>query len=175
MLQYRQDITWSIPKLSESLISRYTIIVIQQGTPMGWQSDWLYSLIFDEAAKLWLQAQKEGSGKFGPAPDRFYIQQCADVDWEQIFCQPPILQVWSLEATSPPALVVAPSSSPDHAVRGMFFRDGTVRFHIAGDRRRVAWNHFLGPRYGRGKVFRVHGQGQRATLEQDPTFGEWVS
>ena len=143
---------------------------------MGWQSDWLYHLIFGEAAKLWTQAQKEGSGKFGPVPNRFYIQQCAGVDWGQLFCHPPILRVWTFDATTEPALIAAvPFPTPDRAVCGMFFVDGSVRFHIADDRKRVGWNHFLGPRYGRGKVFRVRGQGQTATLEQDPAFGEWVS
>jgi len=143
---------------------------------MGWQSDWLYRLIFDEAAKLWTQAQKEGSGTFGPAPDRFYVQQCAAFDWQKLYCHPPILRVWSFDTTVWPALVAAiPFPTPDRAVRGMFFVDGSVQFHIADDRKRVGWNHILGPRYGRGKVFRVRGQGQTATLEQDPAFGEWVS
>ena len=67
-----------------------------QGTHMGWQSDWLYRLIFDEVTKLWSQAQQEGAGRFGPAPDRFYIQQYAAVrglasenSWHRFVENPP--------------------------------------------------------------------------------------
>ncbi len=143
---------------------------------MGWQSDWLYRLIFDEVAKLWSQAQQEGAGRFGPAPDRFYIQQYADVDWEQLFCQLPVMRVWAFEGTTAPVLVTTlPFPTPDRAVRGMFFVDGVVQFHITNDRKRIVWNHWLGRRYGRGKVLRVHGQGQAATIDRDPAFGEWAS
>jgi hypothetical protein len=160
----------------QDLLFSTRYFVMRQGIAMGWQSDWLYRLIFDEAAKLWAQAQKEGSGTFGPAPERFYIQQCAAIAWEQLFCRPPILRVWSFDTTAPPALVTTlPFAAPDRTVRGMFYVDGSIQFCIADDRRRVAWNHVLGPRYGRGKVFRVRGQGKTATLEQDSAFGEWVS
>jgi hypothetical protein len=147
-----------------------------KGKHMGWQSDWLYHLIFSEAAQLWAHAQKEGAGRFGPAPNRFYLQQCADVNWERLFCQPPILRVWAFDGTLPPVFVpTAPPPTPDRTVRGMFFVDGIVHFHITDDRKRVVWNHWLGRRYGRGKVLWIHGQGQDATLNKDPAFGEWVS
>jgi hypothetical protein len=75
----------------------------------------------------------------------------------------------------PPLVPAVPTLVPDHTVRGMFFMDGIVQFFITDDRKRVVWNHWLGRRYGRGKVFRVVGQGSTATLEKDPEFGEWVS
>ena len=143
---------------------------------MGCQSDWLYRLIFDEVTNLWSQAQQEGAGRFGPAHDRFYIQQYAGVQWEQLFCQPPVLRVWTFEGTTAPMLVPTPPyPTPDRTVRGMFFVDGVVQFHITDDRKRNVWNHWLGRRYGRGKVLRVQGQGHDAALERDPAFGEWVS
>jgi len=143
---------------------------------MGWQSDWLYRLIFDEVTKLWIQAQQEGAGKFGPAPDRFYIQQFAAVHWEQLVCQPPVTHVWSFEGTAAPMFVIPrPFPTPDQTARGMFFRNGVAQFHITENRQQIVWNHRLGRRYGRGKVLRVRGQGQQATLEGDPAFGEWVS
>jgi len=143
---------------------------------MQWRSDWLYHLIFDEVVRLWAQAQREGTGTFGPAPDRFYIQQCAAIDWKHLFLQEPILRLWLFQGTLPPILVSAvPPPVLDQTVRGMFFVDGTVQFCITADRKRVIWNHWLGRRYGRGKVFRVVGQGLTAQLEKDPEFGEWVS
>jgi hypothetical protein len=155
---------------------RFTHHSALQGTHMGWQTDWLYRLIFDEVTKLWTQAQQEGASRFGPAPDRFYIQQYAAVQWEQLVCQPPVTCIWTFAGTTAPVLVVTPSfPTPDRTVRGMFFIDGVVQFHITEDHKRIVWNHWLGRRYGRGNVLRVHGQGQQATLERDPAFGEWVS
>jgi hypothetical protein len=143
---------------------------------MGWQSDWLHRLIFDEVTNLWSQTQQEGAGRFGPAPERFYIQHYAGVDWEQLLCQPPVMRVWTFAGTTTPKLVLTPPfPTLDRTVRGMFFVDGVVQFHITDDRKQIVWNHWLGQRYGRGKVLRVHGQGQHATLERDPAFGEWVS
>jgi hypothetical protein len=143
---------------------------------MGWQSDWLYRLIFDEVAILWAQARKDGAGTFGPSPDRFYVEECAAADWKELHCQPPVLRTWVFDGSIPPVLLT-PSSVPpsDRTVRGMFFVDGMVQFHIGGNRNQIVWTHILGRRYGRGKVFRVQGQGQTATLERDRDFGEWVS
>src|SRR5262245_45323306 len=114
---------------------------------MRWQSDWLYQLIFDEVTSLWAQAQHEGAGKFGPPPDRFYIQQYADAQWEQLVCQPPVLRTWAFDGHSRPLLLpILPPPIPDRAIRGMFYVEGVILFHLTNDRKRIVWNHYLGRR-----------------------------
>ena len=44
-----------------------------KGISMGWQSDWLYNLIFDEVERIWKRALRDGRGQFGPAPTVFVI------------------------------------------------------------------------------------------------------
>ena len=57
----------------------------------------------------------------------------------------------------------------------MFFTHGVVRFHITADRKRIVFVYVLGPLYGRGRVFRVEGQGRTGCLEPDPDAKAWSS
>jgi hypothetical protein len=58
--------------------------------------------------------------------------------------------------------------------RGMFYERGVVEFFIDTDRKRVLFTYTLGPRYGRGMIFRVVGQGTTGRLT--PCAGPaWIS
>lgn len=143
---------------------------------MRWKSDWLYNLVFNEVERLWTQVQKEGTGKFGFAPERFYVQQFENADWQELNCLPPIIRSWIFDGLVPTLL--SNSSKPlaiDQTSRGMFFVSGTVHFHISNNRKEILWTYRLGRRYGRGMVFSVEGQGKASSLQRNASFGEWVS
>jgi hypothetical protein len=63
---------------------------------MGWQSDWLYQLIFDEVEKVWKRAKKEGEGRFGPAPVDLLISEMLEADWEESRCRGNAHRQWTL-------------------------------------------------------------------------------
>src|SRR4051794_636805 len=72
---------------------------------MGWQSDWLYQLIFDEVRRAWRKAIREGRGKFGPAPTSGLVKELPDADWEAARCFGQVQRMWlycggNLEALS---------------------------------------------------------------------------
>jgi hypothetical protein len=57
--------------------------------------------------------------------------------------------------------------------RGMFYDVGRVGFFVTEDRRLVVFEYILGPRYGRGLLFEVHGQGREARLGQSGRAPQW--
>lgn len=42
---------------------------------MGWKTDWLYQLVFEQFELAWDKAQQEGEGRFGPASARIVVSQ----------------------------------------------------------------------------------------------------
>src|SRR5262245_35997634 len=64
---------------------------------MGWRTDWLYHRIFDEVAQLWKRAQREGRGKFGPAPDSLVVRERSGADWEQVLCLAGVVRAWAYQ------------------------------------------------------------------------------
>ena len=127
--------------------------------------DWLYRLIFEEVADLPVSAQALGP-VFGSPPERLYIYHYAGFDWKQRQFQPPVLRAWSFEGTLPPTPVALIPTS-DQSVRGVFFREGTVKFYVSDDGEQIVWEHDLGPVYALAQVFNVCGHGDTAVLEQD--------
>ena len=61
----------------------------------------------------------------------------------------------------------------------MFWDRGWFCFHIAPDRKRVVITYVVGPRYARGLVLKVEGQGEsgndRGRLIPDPDANSWIS
>jgi hypothetical protein len=142
---------------------------------MSWKSDWLYKLIFIEVEQLWSTAQKQGQGKFGPAPELLYIQQHTAFTENILLCSGAIACLWSYDGVVYQEIPEGRTIIHNQTIQGMFFTHGSVRFHITPDRKTVVWNHFLGPRYGRGKAFDVKGQGRTGRLMQSTTYNEWIS
>jgi hypothetical protein len=139
---------------------------------MGRQSDWLYELIFDEVEKVWEQANKEGAGRFGPAPSDLLISEMHDADWEESRCRGNPDRQWTYQGGQ--SLSPAEVSAIDVGERrGMFYERGVVAFCIDSDRKRLVFSYILGPRYGRGMTFVVIGQGAKGRLS--PSGICWVS
>jgi hypothetical protein len=142
---------------------------------MGWQSDWLYGLIFQEVTRLWQQTRREGAGRYGPPPDCFYVAQYTDVSPDMIACRGTIIRLWHFDADTFTLIPEGKTIIYNTTIRGMFYVHGSIKFYITPTRKYLYWNSFFGPRYGRGKVFRIVGQGATGMLEKDMQFGEWVS
>jgi hypothetical protein len=149
---------------------------------MGWRTDWLYQLIFDEVARIWSRAVKDGITfpNSGPPPDYLLIEECGDADWERAVCLRPVLRSWTCRGAD---FELQPQAPPEHipppVERG--FRDsyGIVRFQVRPDRKKLVFEYILGPLHGRGRVFLVVGQGRRGkmggSLVGDPGALSWIS
>jgi hypothetical protein len=140
---------------------------------MGWRTDWLYRLVFYELTEQWHRAQTAASERphADERPDHMLVQQCDRVDVERALCIVPVRRTWSLDANGVresgalPLPLDVDGPSPSHAeAPGLFYRQARARFHLTSDRRRVVVTTVFGPRYGRGLVFSVHGQGRRGRL-----------
>jgi len=144
---------------------------------MGWRMDWLYRLIFQQVRFVWEQMHKEGAdGRYGVPPDYLLVQQCREADGNKAHCLSPVLHPWRYEETGLAEL--SPLEAQPEApvtIRGMFYTVGVVRFHIAEKRDRVTFEFVLGPRYGRGRVWQVRGQGATGKLIPDTDAVGWIS
>jgi hypothetical protein len=148
---------------------------------MGWKTDWLYGLIFAEVESLWSKVQSEADRRHDPdeqAPDFLVVRESGHADWDDPSCKPPVLREWVYDgrrfAAQPPSSFLEPLAQPPR--RGMFWDRGWFCFHIAPDRERVLITYVVGPRYGRGYVLRVEGQGpEQGRLVPDPEANSWIS
>jgi len=143
---------------------------------MGWKSDWLYHLIINEFRKAWKKAQKEGSGNFGPCSDEMIVYQYSGCDLNNSRCNGECLRAWifngdAFEAVSPDRVEKLKKSE----TQGMFYKQATGQFNISKNRRHVVLEYIFGPRYGRGYVFDVVGQGKKGCLQLKPGNAFWVS
>lgn len=144
---------------------------------MGWKSDWLYRLVFQQFEQAWMKAQAEGASRFGPAPESLLVGQHSEtiVDGVSPYCRGPIARKWCYAGGDWTELESGRSTSVDHAVRGMFFQTAIGRFCISPDRMTVVIEYVLGPRYGRGFTLTVEGQGDSAVLMPETDSVMWHS
>ena len=138
---------------------------------MGWRSGWLHQLVFQEVKKIWQRAKNAGTGKFGPPPDALHICEMSDGDWERPQCSGDALRRWLYQGDEPE---LVGDCADVGELRGMFFQRGIVQFFIDPDRKRVLFTYILGPRYGRGMLFEVGGQGAQGKLTRCPGPA-WIS
>src|SRR5690349_14404150 len=106
------------------------MMAVSRGFGMGWQSDWLYELIFDEIATWWSKTNKEGKGELGPPPQYFLIQQCVTADSNGfVGCIDPVLTQWRFDNAGLQTMN-ATVGIPKQVLpkQGMFFEFGIVRF-----------------------------------------------
>jgi hypothetical protein len=146
---------------------------------MGWRTDWLYLLVFREVESTWERAQRDACSSprlFALAPEAVVVQECAAMNFEAAYPQPPVSRQWRYAGTGfeeePPGKLPEPTRTRDD---DGFYRTGLVRFHITSDRKQVGFIVILGPLYGRGCVLKVQGQGKRARLVRDSRFNSWIS
>ena len=135
---------------------------------MGVKTDWLFLLIFEEVEQIWKRATREGLGNFGPALASLLISEMTEADWGTMNCCGAARRCWSYSGDKP--VPVEPVEAADPRVgqqRGMFYERGIVQFHVAPDRKRVLFSYILGPRFGQGMAFKVHGQGAKGKLIPD--------
>ncbi|HEX4128833.1 MAG TPA: hypothetical protein VHZ24_02235 [Pirellulales bacterium] len=127
---------------------------------MGWQSDWLYELIFHEV-EIVREAATRHDAKNGQPPNTCFVSEYTDADWERAMNQGSVKRSWILKRGEPIAESdTACNLGDDSEVDGVFFDKAFVTFHIATDRKRVVFVYFLGPRYARGRILAVQGQGK---------------
>jgi hypothetical protein len=142
---------------------------------MGWQTDWLYQLVFDEVERVWQRAIKDGVARFGPAPKCLVISEMLEADWEESRCRGVANRQWTYQGGHPKLLSPCEGNATEFGEqRGMFYELGVVTFCIDADRKRLVFSYTLGPRYGRAMTFTVIGQGKNGRLA--PADGRlWVS
>ena len=158
---------------------------------MGWKTDWLFALIFREIQRIWNEANRFAEQiskpeKPQPSLEALRVRQCAGARLGSGFLSPPILREWlfdgadftELEPTETflpkrkgKALVPFPLSVRNSESRGALFVEGNVSFYITPGRKQCVLTYQLGPRYGRGIVYEVHGQGTGATLNAAIRWG----
>ncbi|HNB71863.1 MAG TPA: hypothetical protein PLS70_12155, partial [Acidobacteriota bacterium] len=137
---------------------------------MGWKTDWLYSLIFAEVRRLWNRARWESERMgpdFGPAPGPLIISEYSDGNFTNATCRGLRKRQWRYSGDEQLTLIEPDDPDISHVSETsdqMFFSVGEVRFSISADRKSLILEHLLGPRYGCGQVFQVHGQGKRGYL-----------
>lgn len=138
----------------------------------GWRTDWMYARIFREVGNLWEEV-RTGDPRMGTPPEQLRVEEMCGADWEGARCLPPVRRVWTFgpDGLHPQMGEAGPAECG--AARGMFWQVGLVRFHVAVDRRRLVLEYAVGPRYGRGRVFRVAGQGKKGRL--CPVGITWIS
>src|SRR3712207_4618395 len=130
----------------------------------GSRTDCLYRLIFREVSKLW-ERMCSGDPKKGTPPDRLRIEEWCGADWEAAQCLDHVRRVSTFGHEG-----LQPQDREEEAVAecgeagGVFWQGGLVRFHVAGDRKRVTLECVIGPLGGRWMVLRVSGEGPRARL-----------
>lgn len=131
----------------------------------------LLLLVLDRVAQTWRDVHAESTGRFGPAPTSFIVQQCAGADWKDVECRDPVVRTWvhdragTVEREPTAAEVAGVTSST-----GMCFATGRVWFHLDPETNRVIFTFMAGPRFGRGAVLRAEGD----TLVAEPV-SMWVS
>jgi hypothetical protein len=131
----------------------------------------LLLLVLDRVAQTWRDVHAEATGRFGPAPTSFIVQQCAGADWDKVRCLDPVVRCWvydqngTVEREPTPAELAGVTSRT-----GMCFATGRVWFHLAPETNRVVFTFMAGPRFGRGMVLRAEGE----TLLAEPV-PMWVS
>lgn len=142
------------------------------GARVGWRTDWLYRLIFSEVESLWnrIRADREDGLV---TPEYLRIEEMNTARWEAAMCRGSVLKVWKYSDEGLSDATAMDEPLKRGAPHGRYWQVGLVRFHIAKDRKRVAFEHHLGPRYGRGRVFLVSGEGEAGSLVKTGT--EWVS
>ncbi len=148
---------------------------------MGWRTDWLYGLIFAEFRAVWAKAQREGHGDHGPAPAEMLISEYRETRCSEsaVRCCGGVLRHWQYRGESFEELA-EPLEEPDcNPVRGMFYARASGAFNVSPDRKTVVLEYWFGPRYGRGFVYDVQGQGTfgkgRGQLTDKPNVPMWVS
>ena len=146
---------------------------------MGWQSDWLYQVIFKNIQKAWEEVLKDGQTEMGPAPDYCIVSQFSEfksVPWQSSLLMAtsagPIIKRWKLDSVGVDRITGAQVKEFEipHKERGAFYRVGKINFCISDDRRIVSIGCNFGPRYGTERVYRVQGQGKHGQLSGHPDF-----
>lgn len=139
---------------------------------MGWQTDWLYQLVFQEVADIW-QRSRNFNEQLGAPPTSLRVYEFAQADWDGPHCRGKANRAWQYDETAG----LQPSEVIDEqqpTIQGAMYDVGVVRFHIATSRKQVLFEYVLGPRYGRGHIFDVEGQGSRGELKRSMNR-QWVS
>lgn len=146
---------------------------------MSWETDWLYSLIFAEVRRLWNRARRESTTMgtdFGPAPRCLIISEYSDGNFTNATCRGLRKRQWRYSGDEHLILIEPDDPGISHVSETpdqMFFSVGEVRFSISADRKSLIFEYALGPRYGCGQVFQVHGQGKSGRLGQVENSISW--
>ena len=144
---------------------------------MGWKSDWLYQLIFDQFERAWSQAQADGESRFGPASTSLLVGEYdkAVGDGSPPYCRGNVVRAWNFAGREWNSEAAAELLRHNGSTHGMFYHTAMGGFCISADRKTVMIEYRFGPRYGRGFVFIVQGQGDTARLLPKPDSVIWHS
>lgn len=146
---------------------------------MGWRTDWLHGLIFTQVRQLWARVRSDAEAHpalLGPAPELFVVRQMADGDPRRSKCLPPVRREWLYRGERFEAAARTRSEASRPAtLRTLLYDLGRVDFHITPDRRQVIFVYVLGPRYGRGLVYRAVGQGRGGRLVEADGCAGWTA
>jgi hypothetical protein len=155
---------------------------------MGWQSDWLYRLIFRSAEESWTQVTRtrETHPNFGPFPEYLLLWQFSEVQIQpydgasakllRATLSGEVTRQWRIDTDG--LRLQKEREVPlrrREPVRRVFHEVGFVGFYIHPNRKLVVLSHSLGPLWGRQGVYQVYGQGGRGTLVPHSDFVSFIS
>jgi hypothetical protein len=140
---------------------------------MEWRTDWIYALIFAEVRRVWYRARRDAASgaASGSAPNLFVISEYEKGDTAKARCFAPAKRRWHFRGGADFDLV--DGDAPGGRAQGMFYDVGRVGFFVTDDRRLVVFEYILGPRYGRGCLLAVEGEGRAARLGPSDEGAEW--
>lgn len=163
---------------------------------MGWKTDWLYQMIFDNTRDVWQQAcsyvKRHNEDALYPEEyltpmESLLVYQFTDADLASAWCRGEVLRKWRYAGTTfepyrgePPGSSVVKRDREFIKFRHIYIHrpisnQGTVCFYISRDRKRVVFTYILGPLCGRGVVYGVMGQGRTGRFYNAPEGGRWLS
>lgn len=138
---------------------------------MGWRTDWLYQLIFAEIETVWNEAQKSAKHLNDIPPIYFRVNQWSELGSDS--CRLVRQWIFNEEGIQPYVHIEPLPQNPGKH----FYLVGSFNFDIFSDRKRVHLDFVVGPRYGRGIVYAVVGQGNRGKFKGklNPNQLLWLS
>jgi hypothetical protein len=141
-----------------------------------WRGDWLYALILRQCEEYW--------GRCNLFPDEDWWRYVLIEEWsdaEKAWCRGEVVRAWVRDAQGLREITLRELRRhirlirPRRLIHCRFFPFILVRFHIHGDRQRVALGFLEAGTAGGGWTFLVRGEGESAELEWDQSGGAWTS
>ena len=135
-----------------------------------WRNDWLYTLVLREADSAWQWCNQ--------VPERDFWRYVLVEEWSSAsgaHCGGEVVRAWIRDGEGLREITMAEYEQQKRRIRGRMYPFILVQFHIEPERTRVILGRREASTAGTGHRYLVRGEGDKASLEGDPTGGAWTS